>query len=215
MYTISNKNEINETLAKYIKDINLHSVSADDTIFVLQFASSQRRIKSDFTVTFRDKKMQTSYIKTKSTGAKPTNYYLMVLIFLVLILIIYLIGYHYRIKNLNITVPDSETILQTDQAKPAYYAELTVFANEYSKKFILTSHETTIGRNQGNSIVIPDTTISANHSKITFDNKKYYIEDLESTNGTLVNGVRITKKELKHKDFIKIGIASARFNFMS
>lgn len=62
-----------------------------------------------------------------------------------------------------------------------------------------------IGRNPDNDIQIEDHTISGHHAKIvTFFNASY-VEDLGSTNGTFVNGQRVTKRTLNANDVIQVG----------
>lgn len=66
----------------------------------------------------------------------------------------------------------------------------------------------TIGRKDNNSIVLTDPHVSGNHSRIIVRNNGLFIEDLDSTNGTYVNGTRIkSKMKLSNKDQIKIGTA--------
>ncbi len=62
-----------------------------------------------------------------------------------------------------------------------------------------------IGRAADNDVRIEDHTVSGHHAKIvTFFNASY-IEDLGSTNGTFVNGQRVTKRTLNPNDVIQIG----------
>jgi pSer/pThr/pTyr-binding forkhead associated (FHA) protein len=62
-----------------------------------------------------------------------------------------------------------------------------------------------IGRAADNDIQIDDHTVSGHHAKIvTFFNASY-IEDLDSTNGTFVNGQRVTKRTLNPNDVIQVG----------
>ena len=64
----------------------------------------------------------------------------------------------------------------------------------------------TIGRKDGNSIVLLDQHVSGNHAEIIVRNNKVYLEDLHSTNGTFLNGKRISVKvQLSNKDEITIG----------
>jgi hypothetical protein len=50
---------------------------------------------------------------------------------------------------------------------------------------------TTLGRDVNNAIVIDDRFASAEHAVLTFRGRTWYVEDLDSTNGTLVNGQSI------------------------
>ncbi|MCX7765551.1 MAG: FHA domain-containing protein [Candidatus Sumerlaeia bacterium] len=62
-----------------------------------------------------------------------------------------------------------------------------------------------IGRARDNDIVIENLAVSRNHARIRRINGKYILTDLNSANGTFVNGVRITKTEILHNDVISIG----------
>ncbi len=66
--------------------------------------------------------------------------------------------------------------------------------------------EITIGRVQGNDIVLPKGNISKRHSRIVLRDGKFIIVDLKSTNGTYVNGKRISAPQvLKEADKVYIG----------
>jgi len=63
-----------------------------------------------------------------------------------------------------------------------------------------------LGRGDSNDIVINDKFISKKHMRIIKEDGIYYIEDLGSANGTLLNGEAITEAiELKDKDLIDVG----------
>jgi hypothetical protein len=47
---------------------------------------------------------------------------------------------------------------------------------------------TTLGRDVNNAIVVDDQFASSEHAVLTFRGRTWYVEDLESTNGTFVNG---------------------------
>lgn len=64
----------------------------------------------------------------------------------------------------------------------------------------------TIGRKEDNSISLIDQHVSGNHAKLLIKNNLLFIEDLNSTNGTYVNGKRIKGRvKLFGQDEIKIG----------
>lgn len=66
--------------------------------------------------------------------------------------------------------------------------------------------EVTIGRVQGNDIVLAKGNISKRHSRIVLKDGKFVIVDLKSTNGTFVNGKRISAPQiLKDSDKVYIG----------
>ena len=63
----------------------------------------------------------------------------------------------------------------------------------------------TIGRAKGNNLVIDEKTISGEHCKITEENGQYFLTDLESTNGTSVNGEKISKIALSTGQTVELG----------
>jgi hypothetical protein len=61
----------------------------------------------------------------------------------------------------------------------------------------------TIGRGPNNDIQLAtDTSVSRHHAQISYENTRYVIVDLESSNGTSVNGIRITRTYLRPNDEI-------------
>ncbi len=81
----------------------------------------------------------------------------------------------------------------------------------------LRSEETLIGRNPTTDITLLDEGISREHALILFDRDAgcYSIEDLQSTNGTLVNGKRVRSAKLSHGDEVRVGFTDFQFLFES
>lgn len=73
---------------------------------------------------------------------------------------------------------------------------------------------TSIGRNRKNDICIPAPFMSATHARIFFADGDFYIEDLGSTNGTLVNGKYVGNYTVPLKSGDKIGFGNIRFVFI-
>lgn len=63
----------------------------------------------------------------------------------------------------------------------------------------------TIGREEGNSVQLNDERVSRFHVKIQEDHEKLVLTDLESTNGTKVNGEDIQLRILRYGDMISVG----------
>lgn len=78
-------------------------------------------------------------------------------------------------------------------------------------EFVLDKEVMTIGRKEDNDIRIDNLAVSGHHAKLLtlFDDS--FLEDLESTNGTLVNGQPINKHPLKSGDVITIGKHELRY----
>ena len=66
--------------------------------------------------------------------------------------------------------------------------------------------EVTIGRVQGNDIVLPKGNVAKRHSRIVLKDGKFIVADLKSTNGTYVNGRKIVNPQvLRDTDKVYIG----------
>lgn len=73
------------------------------------------------------------------------------------------------------------------------------------KEVLLTKDRTTLGRRPYNDIVIDNLAISGEHAVLQMTGDQVYLEDLNSTNGTYVNG-KAAKKQLLHSgDTIEVG----------
>jgi hypothetical protein len=85
---------------------------------------------------------------------------------------------------------------------------------EVINEYPLQEKNISIGRKHGNDIQLNDLTVSGRHALINASlPDQVFVEDLGSTNGTLVNGNHIKKSLLKHGDIIQIG--HHQFTFLS
>jgi len=75
----------------------------------------------------------------------------------------------------------------------------------------LTEELITIGRAPDNAIVIDDPSVSSRHAQLELSGETYRLKDLESTNGTRVNGIPVTETALRFDDRIRFGGVEARF----
>ncbi|MCG6887765.1 MAG: FHA domain-containing protein [Proteobacteria bacterium] len=72
------------------------------------------------------------------------------------------------------------------------------------KEFPLNKERTTIGRKPHNDIQLDDPTVSGQHAVVLML-QNAYVEDLNSTNGVILNGKKVTRRQLNHGDVIRIG----------
>ena len=79
------------------------------------------------------------------------------------------------------------------------------FKDSIISEYPLEAEETAIGRKPENAIHIDNLAVSGHHARVLKIGSKAILEDLGSTNGTLVNQKLITKHILKHGDSILIG----------
>jgi pSer/pThr/pTyr-binding forkhead associated (FHA) protein len=82
---------------------------------------------------------------------------------------------------------------------------LVKFNDAVLKEIESDKEEVTIGRNKENDIQIENLAVSGRHARIKRHRNDYFIEDLNSTNGTFVNEKRISTEVLKNSDAVTIG----------
>lgn len=75
----------------------------------------------------------------------------------------------------------------------------------------LTQEQVHIGRDPECKVHIPTTTISRRHLRIFNRGEEYHVEDLDSTNGTYVNGVKVKRCTLRNNDQITVGDITITF----
>jgi hypothetical protein len=92
-----------------------------------------------------------------------------------------------------------------------YLAQLVVqIGAQPEQQYDILQNTITIGRDPLNEVVISDAEVSRRHAQISLspEENAHYIEDLGSTNGTFVNGRRVTTQTLiQHDDTIELGQA--------
>lgn len=68
-----------------------------------------------------------------------------------------------------------------------------------------------IGRDPSNDLVLPDAMVSRRHALIECRGSQFYLRDCNSSNGSLVNGDRVTERSLRDGDLVAIGSARLLF----
>lgn len=91
-------------------------------------------------------------------------------------------------------------------------AKLIVNPTSSSKREIpLPRSLLSIGRDPSNDLVLPDAMVSRRHAVIEFRSSQYFIRDCNSSNGSLVNGDRVSERSLRDGDLVAIGTARLLF----
>jgi pSer/pThr/pTyr-binding forkhead associated (FHA) protein len=80
------------------------------------------------------------------------------------------------------------------------------------KEIAMSKTSVSVGRKPDNDVVIDSPAISGHHCRIGLEGGTYYIEDLDSTNGTFVNDKRVKKVGLRHNDIV--GLAKHALVFL-
>jgi len=76
---------------------------------------------------------------------------------------------------------------------------------EKGKVFPLEREETVIGRLAYCDVILPQKNISRQHARLVRSGSEHYLEDLDSTNGTFLNGKRVrTRTKLRDHDLIRV-----------
>jgi dipeptidyl aminopeptidase/acylaminoacyl peptidase len=93
-----------------------------------------------------------------------------------------------------------------------FAALLTFESGPFAGRIVaLPSQMVSVGRAPDNDVVVGDPATSGHHGRIEVRNGSFWISDLGSTNGTLVNGEPVIEKELSDGDMIAVGQNTMRF----
>lgn len=80
------------------------------------------------------------------------------------------------------------TVSSVGQAPAAH---LIIENGPHAGKELPLRHTTAVGRVAGNSVRLSDETVSAKHARLSFHGGQWWLEDLASRNGTMVNGLSV------------------------
>ena len=112
----------------------------------------------------------------------------------------------------NRTVSLQAVPLEQIAAGAGYSALLTFESGPFAGRIVaLPSQMVTVGRAPDNDVVVGDPATSGHHGRIETRNGSFWMSDLGSTNGTLVNGEPVIEKQLNDGDLIAIGQSTIRF----
>jgi uncharacterized RDD family membrane protein YckC len=94
----------------------------------------------------------------------------------------------------------------------AAMAKIIVNPTSSSRREVALSRSlVSIGRDPSNDVVLPDAMVSRRHAVIEYRGAQYYIRDCNSSNGSLVNGDRVSERSLRDGDLVAIGTARLLF----
>ncbi len=77
--------------------------------------------------------------------------------------------------------------------------------------FPIRQPEVVIGRGEAADLLLPNVSVSRKHARVSVQEDRVFITDLESANGTVVNGERVQSQELANGDELRIGKFSMTF----
>jgi hypothetical protein len=109
--------------------------------------------------------------------------------------------------------PDSATSSFAGRGSVGTGAGTCTLANmQTGQTYSITDRTASIGRiSTAGGIVLRDPNVSRTHAELEFDGKVWLVRDLNSTNGTLVNGEDVTEAVLHSGDVLTIGLTDLEF----
>jgi pSer/pThr/pTyr-binding forkhead associated (FHA) protein len=99
----------------------------------------------------------------------------------------------------------------TPPVTPLHTARQARLISSDGRQFAVAIGSTVIGRGEGAQVRLADVGISRQHARLDYDGSRMVLTDLGSTNGTTVNGNRITAAALQHGDVIQLGTTTLTF----
>lgn len=88
---------------------------------------------------------------------------------------------------------------------------IVIYGDHLGKQYLLGPKRMLIGRTDRSDILIDDSSVSRKHASIERKDGRFILEDLKSTNGTLINGEFVDVRVLNHGDKIRIGNTVLQF----
>lgn len=96
---------------------------------------------------------------------------------------------------------------------PKRYNASVVIIEGYSQgmEYPITAEYTVIGRDKTAGIVLKDRLASRRHAAVLYHDGEFKLQDLGSTNGTIMNGTMIEVASIKHRDKFRVGNTTFQF----
>lgn len=111
--------------------------------------------------------------------------------------------------------PGRKTVLLSDVVrKTALVGWVVVMdGDQKGEDFRIREGQNTIGSAPDSDIVLNDQTISGKHASIRYKDGKFFLSDLDSSNGTFVNGLdeSVARIELADGDMLRLGAVTLKF----
>ena len=107
-----------------------------------------------------------------------------------------------------------KTVLLTDKRKPPVVGWFVALnGQQKGEDFRIRDGQNIVGSAPDCDVVLRDTAVSSKHASVRYKDQKFFITDLDSTNGTFVNEVTepVAREELKDNDIVRIGDVTLKF----
>lgn len=104
------------------------------------------------------------------------------------------------------------TVLLSEKRKPpvvGWFVAMT--GDQKGEDFKVREGKNIIGSTMEAQIVLQDSTVSGQHASLRYEEGKFYLTDLDSSNSSYVNDKKIAREELKDNDVIRFGDVTLKF----
>ncbi len=220
-----NEHEVLQFAFSQLDSLQLTSAMGTPNLksYLLSFYTKQTNKINSFELSYKNQKLTASFRKPDSEGLLSQDMvFILVIIFLLLLSILLTINMirlrkkrkiskgHSKQIGLKLKEQTSKISATLDPKKTNYGSitpYITIELDGQIEKFDLKKLRTTIGRHSDNDILIANLTISNHHATVTNEGGVFYIQDNDSTNGTFVNDLKITKTAIKPEDSVRLGKA--------
>jgi len=104
------------------------------------------------------------------------------------------------------------TVLISDKRKPPVVGWFVATnGDQKGEDFRLREGKNSVGSGPGSNIELRDNTVSGQHASVRYEDGKFFLTDLDSSNGTYLNDKKIAREELKDNDMIRFGEIAVKF----
>jgi hypothetical protein len=107
-----------------------------------------------------------------------------------------------------------KTVILTEKRKPPVVGWFVALTGEQKgEDFRIRDGQNIIGSASDADVVLRDTAVSGKHASLRYKDQKFFLTDLDSSNGTYLNDgtTPIAREELKDNDVVRIGEVSLKF----
>jgi hypothetical protein len=104
------------------------------------------------------------------------------------------------------------TVLISEKRKPPVVGWFVAMSGDQKgEDFRLHDGKNSVGSGADSQIALKDSTVSEQHASIRHEDGKFFLTDLDSSNGTYLNDRKIVREELKDNDMIRFGEIIVKF----
>jgi hypothetical protein len=104
------------------------------------------------------------------------------------------------------------TVLISEKRKPPVVGWFVAMSGDQKgEDFRLHDGKNSVGSGPDAQITFKDSTVSGQHASIRYEDGKFMLTDLDSSNGTYLNDRKIVREELKDNDMIRFGEVVVKF----